>query len=125
MEKTAPVRFEISLVDDREMDTRFVSKHPELKGLSVCDMSAIPAQIYMRKSNWDSVPETSGYEKDNIDSYRAYLINHEAGHAIEKLEHATCEAPGKPAPVMMQQTKGTGDCFPWPWFKPPRTPRLE
>jgi len=65
-------------------------------------------------SNWGRVPKASGYS--SLAEYRTYLVNHEVGHAIEKREHATCSVPGSKAPVMMQQTKGTGECTPYPWF---------
>jgi len=107
------IGFEIRLCDDKFMDSKF--PHVHLEGLSVCDMGATPKQIYLRRSNWDSVPPASGYK--TLAAYRQYLVNHETGHAIELRDHEDCKGSGLPAPVMMQQTKGTGECYPYPWFQ--------
>ncbi|WP_210502669.1 DUF3152 domain-containing protein [Nocardioides xinjiangensis] len=46
--------------------------------------------------------------------YRHMVVNHETGHWLG-LGHASCRG-GRRAPVMMQQSKGTGGCRfnPWP-----------
>lgn len=48
-------------------------------------------------------------------AYRHMVVNHETGHWLG-FGHASCPAPGAPAPVMMQQSKGTDGCRfnPWP-----------
>jgi hypothetical protein len=51
---------------------------------------------------------------NDMDLYRAYLVNHEVGHRLGH-GHAQCPAPGAPAPVMMQQSKGIGACTANPW----------
>lgn len=68
-------------------------------------------------TNWNIVPRASGFK--SIRSYRAYVVNHELGHVLGE-GHRRCIAGG-PAPIMLQQTKGTGSCTPNPW---PQTPEI-
>lgn len=50
----------------------------------------------------------------DLASYRLYVVNHEVGHTLGH-GHQGCPGAGRPAPVMMQQTKGVGACRPAPW----------
>ena len=49
--------------------------------------------------------------------YRVYVISHEFGHALGR-DHVGCPFAGALAPVMMQQTKGIGECAPNEWPHP-------
>ena len=52
--------------------------------------------------------------KNDMETYRIYLINHETGHILG-WSHVGCPKEGAIAPVMMQQSKGTDGCVPYGW----------
>jgi hypothetical protein len=76
---------------------------------------AVGSSAYLNARRWFAGAETYG---ERLTGYRRYLVSHEVGHVLGR-GHEGCPAPGAPAPVMVQQTKGLGGCRPSPWPQPP------
>ena len=47
--------------------------------------------------------------KLSLENYRQYMISHEMGHILG-FDHEKCPCKNCPAPIMMQQTLGIGEC---------------
>ncbi|MBB5078535.1 DUF3152 domain-containing protein [Nonomuraea endophytica] len=72
------------------------------------DRSVINAVRWAR-----GVPQYHG----DLARYRHYVINHEVGHGLGH-SHRSCPGRGRPAPVMLQQSKSLDGCRPNPWPHP-------
>lgn len=69
------------------------------------------SRVVLNAERWVHGAEAYG---DDTAGYRRYLVNHEFGHALGR-GHVGCPGRGRPAPVMMQQTKGLQGCRPNSW----------
>jgi uncharacterized protein DUF3152 len=70
-------------------------------------------RVVLNARRWQLGAEAYGRDLTN---YRRYLVNHEFGHYIG-YGHVNCPGRGRPAPVMMQQTKGLDGCRKNPWVE--------
>jgi hypothetical protein len=63
-----------------------------------------------------ATPEWTG----DLVTYRQMLVNHEVGHLLGQHHPPTpqCRTPGRPAPVMAQQSTELEGCLPNPWPLP-------
>lgn len=63
--------------------------------------------IWLNAARWLHGSKAS---KLPLERYRQYMVSHEMGHSLG-YDHESCPGSG-PAPVMMQQTLGIGQCTP-------------
>ena len=65
-------------------------------------------EMWINEDRWKHGSAKSGQD---LDGYRQYVISHEMGHILGR-DHAKCPGPGRPAPIMLQQTLGLHGCLP-------------
>lgn len=79
---------------------------PHFGGLSVCNM--LTKGVWLNEDRWRrTLPDNSHLP---LAAYRAYMVHHELGHALGHHHTQGCSIPGDPAPIMIQQTLGIGQC---------------
>ena len=64
--------------------------------------------MYLNSHRWFYGSQKS---KLSLTNYRQYMVSHEIGHILG-FEHKKCPCKNCPAPIMMQQTLGIGECSP-------------
>lgn len=102
----------ITLAPQNVLDTLFPDfQHDRL---SVCNMST--REIFLNEARWLGVYADNKSDL-SLPAYRAYMVQHEVGHALG-FGHTTCTTPGGKCPVMQQQTLGHGACAPYPFPAP-------
>jgi hypothetical protein len=74
--------------------------------------------VIINQDRWRNASPAWNAAGRALRDYRHLVVNHETGHWLGH-GHATCPGPGRLAPVMMQQSKGTGGCRfnPWPTLR--------
>ncbi len=70
--------------------------------------------VIINQERWKHASPAWNAARRSLRDYRHLVVNHETGHWLGR-GHVGCPGSG-PAPVMMQQSKGTGGCSfnPWP-----------
>jgi hypothetical protein len=70
--------------------------------------------VVINQTRWQHASPAWNAAGRSLRDYRHLVVNHETGHWLGR-GHVGCSGRG-PAPVMMQQSKGTGGCRfnPWP-----------
>ncbi|WP_408898596.1 DUF3152 domain-containing protein [Nocardioides sp. R1-1] len=71
--------------------------------------------VVINVERWRGASPAWNRAGESLRDYRHMVVNHETGHWLG-YGHAGCSRRGAPAPVMMQQSKGTHGCRfnPWP-----------
>jgi len=64
--------------------------------------------MYLNANRWFNGAAASRLP---LERYRQYMVSHEIGHILG-YDHKKCPCKNCPAPIMMQQTKGIGECRP-------------
>ncbi|MFC7465480.1 DUF3152 domain-containing protein [Brachybacterium sp. GCM10030252] len=70
----------------------------------------IGEDVALNSDRWTHMTPTY----DDLDEYRAYLVNHEVGHFLGH-QHVPCGGDGLAAPVMLQQSIDLQGCRPNAW----------
>ena len=83
-------------------------------GCSVQWSCRVGRWVVVNQTRWRHASPAWNRAGRSLRDYRHMVVNHETGHWLGR-GHAGCPGRG-PAPVMMQQSKGTGGCHfnPWP-----------
>lgn len=110
--QAAPADFTIYLASPITSEALCAMGGLHTEGFTSC---RLPGQVIINLARWlAAVPDYGA----PIDVYRAYALNHETGHELG-YGHEACPAPGRPAPVMQQQTYGLQGCVAngWPYLE--------
>lgn len=65
--------------------------------------------VIINQTRWQHASPAWNAAHGSLRGYRHMVVNHETGHWLG-FDHAGCPGRGRPAPVMMQQSKGLDGC---------------
>jgi Protein of unknown function (DUF3152) len=113
--------FSVQRVDDRNADFHVILATPDTtdelcKPLDTDGIYSCQRENRAILNAWRWFKGADAYRND-LRSYRIYMVNHEVGH-VWLHPHLSCPAAGERAPVMVQQTVAVAPCKPNPWPLP-------
>lgn len=79
----------------------------------ICDSyysCQVGTNVIINDDRWNKATDPWVAAGASIEDYRTLVINHETGHRLGFLDNNTCDEPGSPAPVMMQQSIDLHGC---------------
>ncbi|MEI5672282.1 MULTISPECIES: DUF3152 domain-containing protein [unclassified Nocardioides] len=79
---------------------------------SVCSVQwscRVGRYVVINQTRWQHASPAWNDARGSLRDYRHMVVNHETGHWLG-FGHAGCPGRGRPAPVMMQQSKGLDGC---------------
>ena len=70
--------------------------------------------VVINEDRWLGASDSWNEAGASLATYRQMVLNHETGHWLG-FGHRSCSGPGRPAPVMQQQSMSLAGCAPNPW----------
>jgi predicted metalloprotease len=72
--------------------------------------------VIINEDRWNGATKRMLDSGVNIDAYRQMVVNHEVGHRLGHFDNEpSCSAPGRPAPLMQEQSIDLRGCVPNSW----------
>lgn len=72
--------------------------------------------VIINEDRWNGATKQLIKAGLTLQRYREMVINHEVGHRLGHIDNEpTCAGPGKPAPLMQEQSMGLNGCTPNEW----------
>jgi hypothetical protein len=86
------------------------SRVPDFSSICSVEWSCrVGRYVIINQTRWRHASPAWNAARGSLRDYRHMVVNHETGHWLG-FGHSSCAGRGRPAPVMMQQSKSLGGC---------------